>query len=218
MDLSVTQRTVVGKGLRALRREGLVPAELYGHGAKNEHLSVPAKEFGKILKEAGSSTVVYLVLGKEKHPALIHDVQKNFLTGEVEHIDFYQVRMDEKIKAMVPLEFSGESKAAKEEQAMIMKAMTEIEVEALPGDLPHSIAVDISALDALNKSVYVKDLALPKGVKVLVEDDTVVVTATPPVKEEEVAAAPAEAPDLSAIKSEAEEKVAERAAEKTDEK
>ncbi len=217
MELTVSLRETLGTKVRALRRDGLVPAELYGHGFKNEHLSVPAKEFNKVFKEAGTATVVTLVVGKDKRPALIHDVQHDYLTGEVSHVDFYQVNMNEAITAAVPLEFIGESKAVKEQQAVINKAITELEVEALPGDLPHALEVDLSALDELEKSIYVKDIKVPKGVKVLTDPETAVATATPPAKEEEVVA-PTEAPDLSAIKSEAEEKAAERAAEKADEK
>jgi large subunit ribosomal protein L25 len=214
MELAVTNREKLGKGMNALRKEGLVPAELYGHGTENVHLSVSVKEFNKVFKEAGTSTVVTLASGKEKTPAIIHDVQHNFLSGEVDHIDFYQVRMDEAITAEVQLEFVGESKAAKEHQAMIMKTMTELEVEALPGDMPHVLTVDLSLLDEIGKSVHVKDIVVPKGVKVLVDAETVVATATPPTKEEEVVVAPVV--DVTAIPTEGEEKQAERAAGKVE--
>jgi large subunit ribosomal protein L25 len=219
MELAVTSREKLGKGMRTLRKEGLVPAELYGHGSANVHLSVSLKEFNKVFKEAGTSTVVTLASGKIKTPAIIHDIQHNFLTGEVDHVDFYQVRMDEAITAAVQLEFTGESKAAKEQQAMVMKTMTELEVEALPGDMPHVLTVDLSLLDEIGKSVHVGDIAVPKGVKVLMDAETVVATATPPTKEEEVAPPPAV--DVAEIPTEGEEKKAERDAgkeEKTEEK
>jgi len=212
MDLAVQNREVTGKKVRALRKQGLIPAELYGHGKKNAHLSVPTKDFNKIFKEAGSSTVVNLSLGKEKHPAIIHEVMRDYLTGDVMHVDFYEVRMDEKIKAMVPLEFTGSAPAVKEKNAVLNKAMTEIEVEALPNDLPHSITVDVSVLADLDQSIYVKDLKKIKGVEFLVEDDAAIVTATPPAPEE--VAAPVAEVDVSAVKVETEEKKAERAAEK----
>src|SRR3984885_3633238 len=119
MDLSVKTRELEGKTVKVLRSEGFVPAELYGHGIKNLHLSVAAKEFGKVLKEAGTTTVVTLVLNTQKTPAIIHDVVKNYLTGEIEHVDFYQVRMDEKITAKIPLEFIGEAPAVKSANAVI---------------------------------------------------------------------------------------------------
>ena len=212
MDLSVKPREITGKKVSALRREGLVPAELYGHGLKNRHLSVPVKDFGKVYKEAGENTVVTLVAGKEKFPVLIYDVQRDFLTGDVAHVDFYQVKMDEKIKAHVPLEFIGEAPAVREKGAVINKAMAEVEVEAFPQDLPHRISVDLALLDDLNKTIYVKDLVLPRGVAVSVDPGTAIVTAAEPMKEEEVAAAPVA--DVSEVKVETEEKKAERVAEK----
>jgi len=212
MDLAVKNRTVTGKKVKTIRREGLVPAELYGHGLKNVHLSVAAKEFNKLFKEAGSNTVITLLLEKEKRSAIIHSVSRNYLTGDVMNVDFYEVRMDEKIKTMVPLEFTGDAPAIKEKSAVLNKAMSEIEVEALPADLPHSIKVDLSVLDDLNKSIYVKDLKLPKGVVFLVDEETAVVTATPPAPEEVVV--PVAEVDVSSVKVETEEKKAERAAEK----
>lgn len=213
MDLAVKTRESVGKKTTALRQEGLIPAELYGHGLKNKHLAVPAREFNKVFKEAGENTVVTLTTGTEKHPVLIYDVQRDFLTGEVAHVDFYAVKMDEKLKAKVPLEFIGEAPAVREKGAVLNKAMTEVEVEAFPQDLPHRLTVDISALDDFGKTIYVKDLAAPRGVEILVEAETAVITATEPMKEEEVIA-PAPEAAVGEVKVETEEKKAERAAEK----
>jgi large subunit ribosomal protein L25 len=218
MDLSVKTREITGKKVRALRREGLVPAELYGHGFKNVHLTVPVKDFSKVLKEAGTSTVVTLVLasptaptGAAKHPAIIHEVKRDYLTGDIEHIDFYQVRMDEKITAKVPVEFIGEAPAIKAFAAVINKSISEIEVEALPANLPHNLIVDLSTLTELNQSIYIRDIIVPKGVEILVDPETAVATATPPAAEEIV-----EAPvvDVADVKVESEEKKAERAAQK----
>jgi large subunit ribosomal protein L25 len=222
MDLTVKTREMTGKKVRALRREGLVPAELYGHGFKNMHLTVPVKEFTKALKEAGTSTIVTLVLGGNgtgatsatgmaKHPAIIHEVKRNYLTGDIEHIDFYQVRMDEKITAKVPVEFVGEAPAVKAFGASINKSMTEIEVEALPANLPHSLIVDLSTLAELHQSIYIRDIVVPKGVEILVDPETAVATATP-MAAEEIAEAPAV--DVADVKVESEEKKAERAAQK----
>jgi large subunit ribosomal protein L25 len=209
MELSVQPREIVGKKVRTLRKEGLVPAELYGHGTKNVHLSVPAKEFGKVFKEAGETTIITLRLGKESHPVMVHEVSRDSVMSDIVHIDFYEVRMDEKIRAHVPIEFVGESPAVKEFAAVINKAIAEIEVEAFPQDLPHSFIVDLAALDAIDKSIYVKDIVVPKGVTLHLDDDAAIATATPPKAVEEVVVE--ETPvDVSAIKSEAEEKKAER--------
>lgn len=192
-----------------LRKEGLIPAELYGHGVKNVHLSVPAKEFNKVFKEAGETTVITLHVGAKKHPVMIHEVLRDRILNDIVHIDFHEVRMDEKIRAHVPVEFVGESPAVKEFAAIINKAIAEIEVEAFPQDIPHSFVVDLAALDAIDKSIYVKDLAVPKGVTLHIESDAAIATATPPRVVEEVVVE--ETPvDVSAIASETEEKKAER--------
>jgi large subunit ribosomal protein L25 len=215
MDLAVQTREKFGKATNALRRDGFIPAELYGHGIKNEHLSISEKDFTKAFKEAGTNTIVYLCAGKEKKPAIIHDIMHDYRTGKVINVDFYAVRMDEMITAKIPLEFVNESPAVKEKAAIINKSMTEIEVEALPQDLPHAFKIDLSLLDDLNKSIYVRDIAVPKGVKILVEEGTAIATATPPLAEEKVEVAPVEA-DVSAVKVEGEEKKAERDAEKAE--
>jgi len=221
MDLSVQTREKFGKATKALRREGFIPAELYGHGMENEHLSVPVKDFMKAFKEAGTSAILYLCIGngprsdrQERKPAIIHDFTYDPITGTIAHVDFYAVRMDEMITAKIPLEFVNESPAVKEKEAIINKSMLEIEVEALPQDLPRAFKIDLSLLDDLDKSIYVRDIAVPKGVKILIEGDTAIATATPPVAEEKIeAAAPV---DVSAVKVEGEEKKAEREAEKAE--
>ncbi len=184
MNLSVKKRDLSVKP-DVLRKEGLIPAELYGHGFENLHLIVPVKEFGKCFKEAGESTVVKLdVEGEKDVNVLIHEASKNALTGEYEHIDFYRLRMDEKTKADIPFEFVGEAPAVKEKLGLLVKAMHEIEVEALPADLPHKIEVDLSGLSEVGASIYVSDLKISPNIKLLVDAETVVATITA-VHEEE---------------------------------
>ena len=213
IQLAVQPREITGKKVDALRKEGFIPAELYGHGVQNVHLMVPAKEFNKVFTRAGSSTMITLDLGKEKRPAMIHDVLRDSVRDDILHIDFYQVRLDEKITARVPFEFVGEAPAVKEKNAIINKSLSELEVEAFPQDIPHTIIVDLSVLADIDQSIYVKDIVLPKGVTIDIEGETVVATATEPISEEELAAAAAPA-DVSEIKVESEEKKAERDAEK----
>lgn len=192
MELSVQKREIFGKKVKSLREQGLIPAELYGRGFENIHLSVLAKDFSAVFKKAGESTVIKLKVESEKlkgeYNVLISDFQKSPLTNEISHIDFYSVRMDEKITAMVPLEFINESPAVKEKIGILIKAMKEIEVEALPADLPHHIEVDIGNLSDIGMSIRVKDLKINKGVKLLVDQETVVATVAEMAKEEEIAA------------------------------
>lgn len=184
MELTVQKREILGNKVEALRQQGLIPAELYGHGIENIHLSVPAKEFSKLFKKAGESTIINLDLENKKLPVLIHDVSVDHLTDQIIHIDFYQVRMDEKITASVPLEFVGEAPAVKEKGGILIKAVQEIEIEAFPVDLPHNIEVDLNELSDIGMSIRVKELKIDKKVKVLISPETMVVTVAEPVKEE----------------------------------
>ena len=216
MELQAQKREKFGKAFKALRGEGLIPAEIYGRGLENEHVAVKEKDFLKVFSEAGENTIINLKLGTEAWPVLIYDIDKDFLLGEVTHVDFYRVTMTEKIKAKIPVEFTGESLAIKDKLGILNKAMSEIEVEALPANLPHRIEVDLSPLVDLTSNIYVKDLKVPKDVHVLVDPETVVATVVPMQKEEEVA--PVATVDVATVKVEGEEKKAERDAQKGEEK
>ena len=207
MELKAEKRDKFGKSLASLREQGWIPAELYGHGVPNVHLMVQAKDFDKVHKSGSGTALLSLLVEGEKRNALIHDIQEDYLSGRPVHIDFYQVRMDEKTTGHIPIEFIGESPAVKE-GGILNRTMLEIEIEALPGDLPSKFEVDLGEIKELNQSIYVKDLRVPKGVEILVEPDTVIATVTPPMKEEEIAPAPAA--DVSEVKVETEEKKAER--------
>ena len=144
------------------------------------------KSFGKVLKEAGESTLVELVVDGKKHNVLIHDVQVDPLTDLPIHADFLSVRMDKEIHAKIPLEFIGESPAVKGESGILVKVMHEIEISALPKDLPHSIYVPMEKLEHVNDRVVASDLSLPAGVRLLAESDDVIVLVEPPRSEEEL--------------------------------
>jgi large subunit ribosomal protein L25 len=210
MELNVSLREDASN-VKEVRKSGSIPAVFYGRGMENRPLAVGKKEFDKVYREAGENTVVTLLIDGKKQPSIIYDVQHDPVSGAVLHVDFYGVRMDEKIQAAVPIEFVGESPAVKEKSGVLTKSLSEIEVEALPGDLPHAITVDISTLVDLDQSIYVKDLNVPKNVKIIPEGDTAIVTVVPPVKEEEIAPP---AMDVADVKVESEEKAAERAADK----
>jgi large subunit ribosomal protein L25 len=178
---------------------------------KNLHLSVPAKEFNKIFKEAGESTVIKLKLGvgKEEINALVYGVQRNILTGAVSHIDFYGVKMDEKIRVNIPLVFIRESKAVKE-GGVLIKAIQELEVEALPVNLPRHIEIDLTKLNEIGDSIFIKDINLGKEIKILIDAETVIATVVEPKVEEEIVAAAS----VEDIKVETEEKKEAREKEK----
>jgi len=210
MELTVQKREKLGKDANSLRKEGLIPAELYGHGVKNLHLSVPNKEFIRVFKEAGENTLIDVMVDGEKHQVMIHDVTFNPVTDMVASIDFLQVRLDELASAMVPVTFIGESSAVKEKGGLLVKNMHELEVEALPTSIPHTIEVNIEAIKEIGDSIYVKDITLPEGVTMLSEPENAIVTVTEKQEEEEVVTEVS----VDDVKVEGEEKKAERDAEK----
>jgi len=211
MELQVQKREILGKRLKSLREGGLIPAELYGHGLENIHLSVPAKEFSKVFKQAGETTVINLDFENKKIPVLIYEVSTDSLSDKIIHIDFYAVKMDEKISTSVPLEFIGEAGAIKEKEGVLIRAMQALEIKALPNDLPHHLEADLTQLSDIGMSIYVKDLEIPKGVEILVAPDTVIATVTEKTKEE-VEEKPI---TVEEVKVEGEEKKEEKEAEQT---
>jgi len=192
ITLKAEKRDIFGKKTKSIRKQGLIPAELYGRGIPNIHLSISAKDFLQAYKEAGEHSVLYLEVEGESRPVLIHSVQEHQLKPEILAVDFHQIRMDEKVKAHVPLEFQGEPPAVKEQEGILIKNMDEIEVEALPTDLPHSITVDLAGLTELDESLYVKDLPKSDKYEYVVPGDTAVVSVAAPKEEEIEEAVPEE--------------------------
>lgn len=181
-----------------IRGAGLVPAVFYGFGKESTNISVPAVEFTKVFREAGESTTVTLDVAGEKISTLIHDIQRDPVTGEATHVDFLVVDMNKEAEVSVPIEFTGLAEAEKSGVGIVMKVMHEIEVRALPADLPHSITVDITSLATLSDTIHAKDVALPKGVSLISEPEEVIAAVSAFVEETE------EAPvlDISAIEVE----------------
>ena len=165
---------------KVLRKQGSIPAVLYGHNVKNQNLSINAVEFEKALKLAGESTIVDLSVDGKNFPVLIQDVQLDNLSYRPMHADFYVVSMTEKLKANVVIEFVGEAPAVKTLGGVLFKQTSEIQVECLPADLPHNIVVDISVLKTFEDAIHVKDLKISGNVKVLSPADETVVKVQPP--------------------------------------
>ena len=209
IELKAQSRTIFGKNVRTLRRGGLIPAELYGHGKENVHLSVPAKDFARVFKTAGESTLVDLAYDSKRTPVLIHDLARDPKSGDVIAIDFYQVRLDEKITVKIPIQFEGEAPAVKSAAGVLIKAVHELEIEALPANMPAHLIVDLSTLTSIGATVHVHEIKIPAGAKVLTDSETVVAAITEQAKEEEVVAPVASVED---VKVEGEEKKAERQA------
>lgn len=204
-----------------LRKEGRLPAVLYGNKVQNVSLTIDAREFDKLLKKAGESTVVELLTDDGKiHPVLIHDIQNHYLTSVPTHVDFYEVSMTQKLKAAVVLEFTGESIAVKTLGGVLVKVLSEVEVECLPADLPHNIAVSLDILKTLQDTIHVKDLPVPAKVKIITSPDELVIKVQPPRDVEAELSTPV-VEDVSKVEGAAEEKpatTAEATPAKTEEK
>lgn len=190
MEINVIPRTILGKKVKELRNQGLIPAELYGSGVSNCHLSVSKKEFVKIFKNAGTNTVITLIQDDaSKMPVLISEVVENPISESILSVSFHQIRMDQKIQTEVPIQFTGEAPAIKKGFLPVI-TLNKVEVEALPSDIPHHFEISLQSLEDVGQSIAVKDIVLPQGVKMLVPLDTVLVTVTEKAKEVEEAPAP----------------------------
>lgn len=165
-SLNAEKRKDFGKRLAGLRQKGLMPAVLYGKSEKSESISVPLKEFQKIFKSAGETSVLELALENEKKNVMIYDVQYDPVTSAPIHADFLAVKMDEPIEANVPLVYEGDSEAVKA-GGVLVKVLHELEIKALPRDIPHKINIDISGLKTSEDKILISDLKLSSKVEIL---------------------------------------------------
>lgn len=188
ITLTATVREA-GKTLQTLRNEGLLPAVLYGHGIESRTVSLDHLQFARAFRESGENTIIALTIGKEKPVnVLVKDAELHPTTNRYIHADLFQVRMDEEIETAVPIEFSGESAAIREQGGVLVRALDEVEVMALPADIPHSIVADLSSLVSFDDVIKVGDLPVSRGVTVRNDADTVVALVEKPRSEAEIAA------------------------------
>lgn len=171
LKLDVEKRKVSGKKVKGLRRQGILPANIYGKHLKSLAIQLSFKDFEKVFKEVGETGLVeLLVAGEEKiRPALIHNVQLDPRTSQPLHTDFFQVDLKEKVTTMVPVEIVGEAMAVKDKKGVLLQTLNEVEVEALPADLPEKIAVDVSSLAEVDQEIKVGALKVSSGVVVLTD-------------------------------------------------
>ncbi len=172
--ITATKRTITGKKTKQLRKEGLLPANIYGKAVESTAIQLPVKEFFSLFKTVGETGLVYVQLDGQEKPTLIQNVQYDFLTHEPIHADFYQVNLKEKVKAMIPVELIGEAKAEGEKVGMLLHTLNEIEVEALPDRLPEKFEVDVTNLAALNDQITVADIKASEGVTILTNSEEVI--------------------------------------------
>ncbi len=200
--LKVEKRSVLGKKVKQLRKQGVFPANIYGKGITSVAVQVPFADFEKVYKEAGETGLVDIIVGSETRPVLIHNVQKDYQTKVPLHADFYQVNLKEKVKTMVPLEIIGEPKAIADKLGILMQTLNEVEVEALPADLPEKIEVNVEYLAAVDDQILVSDLKAPTGVTVLTDGGQVIAKIAELVSKEAEEQAAADAAAAEAAKAE----------------
>jgi len=216
LKLKVKKREILGKKVKKLRKRGILPGVLYGPKIKNIPLEIGLREFNNVYKEAGESSLISLQIEEKEFPVLIHDVRRDPLTGTFLHVDFYQPILTEEVEATVPLVFEGEAPAVKELGGTLVREIQEIEVKALPQNLPHEIKVNIEKLKTFDDEILIKDLELPEKVKIDREPNEIVAVVTPPEKVEEELEKPIEE-KVEEVK-EAEEKEEKKGEEKEEEK
>jgi large subunit ribosomal protein L25 len=183
--LKASHRTVLGKQVKAIRREGKLPAVIYGHNFDPIVIELDLRDTSRNLMGLAPSTLVTVDVEGTQHRTLVREKQRNKLTGTLLHVDFLAVSMTEVLRSQVYLELVGVSPAIKDLDGVLVTGMDEVEVECLPQNLPERILVDISGLKEIGDGIYVRDLAVPEGVQILEEPDTMLVLVTAQAVEEE---------------------------------
>lgn len=167
LKLTAEHRTVVRKGLGPLRRSGYLPAVLYGANKKPTPLQMNSREASKSINRISGTALIDLEVNGEIHKTLVREVQRNFVTDEILHVDFYEVAMDRLMHASIPVRLLGAAPAVTTYGGILVRGLSQIDIECLPGDLISSVEVDLSVLKEIGDALHVSDLYLPKTIKVL---------------------------------------------------
>ena len=187
LEIIAQTREQKGKKTNQLRSEGYVPGVVYGNKKENKHIKINNIDFKKVLSSAGESTLIDLSIdSKDIGKVIINDYQTDPVTDKIIHFDLYQVRMDKKIVAKVPINFVGESPAVKNEGGVLVKSHNIFEINCLPGDLIHDLEVDLSGLGHVDDIIRVKDLKISDKIEILSNPEVVVVTVAPPRTDKEI--------------------------------
>ena len=197
-SLSVESRKVFGKKVKKLRKEGVLPGNIYGKEFKSTAIQMSAKDFHTVFEQAGHSGVVDLKLANEVIPTLIHEVTYDHIDRFPLHVDFYKVNLKEKVKATVPVVVVGEPVAVTEKLGLLLQNLNEVEVEALPTDLPENIEVDVTHLAQVGDTIKVSDLKVAGDVAILAEPEQEVARIAELVSKEAEEQAAAEAAEAEA--------------------
>lgn len=184
--ISATRRTVTGKKVANLRREGKLPGVLYGRHMQATPITMDLKETSRILAGLTSSSLISVNIDGTIYRALVREKQYNFILRSLTHVDFQAVSETEKIRAKVAVELTGTSPAVKDFDGLLVTGLEELDVESLPKDLPERFVVDVSALKSIGDSIYVRDIVVPAGVEIFDDGDELIVVVTHAGAEEEI--------------------------------
>lgn len=191
--LKAEKRDVVGKRIANLRKNGILPIDLYGRDFASLNLQVSQKDFAKVYRETGKTGLIDIKVDNSTYPSLIKNVQFHPVSDEVLHVEFHKVNLKEKIKANIPVELVGDSPAVANQTGILLQTLNEIEVEALPTDLPESIKIEVAGLEQIDQQITVADVAKIEGVEILTPGEEVIVKVVEAVSQEAQAEAEAEA-------------------------
>jgi large subunit ribosomal protein L25 len=175
IELKATNRDTLGKKVRHLRREGITPIHLFGHGTQSLSLQCDTRELETVLSHAGHTGLINIKIDHEKKArmAVVRDYGRDWRNKQLVHVDFYQVRMGEKIKLDVPAVVVGEAPALRAKENMLAQELDTLHVECLPGKIPDTIKVDVSSLNEPGQAIRVKDISLDEGITILNEPELV---------------------------------------------
>lgn len=186
--IKAEKRKLTGRKVKKLRREGVLPANVYGKDVKSASIAVDLKEFLKIFKEAGETNIVEVEVNGTTKPTLIHNIQFDPVTDTPIHVDFLQVNLKQKVTAQIPIELVNESPAEKQALGTVVQYIDEVEVEALPGNLPENFEIDLSTLANVDDMIQVKNIKVDKKkIEIKNDKEQIIVKVEPPREEEEEA-------------------------------
>jgi large subunit ribosomal protein L25 len=184
--LEAQKREIIGKKVKALRREGSLPAIIYGSGIDPIPITLDTKNVTQTLRLVGANTLITIKVGKKEHLVLIRDIQREVIKRDLLHIDFQAVSLEESITSTVPIVIVGEAPAVPDHEALLVTSLEVLEIEAKAKDLPDTISVDVSELREIGDNIQVKDLSISGEVTVLDDPEEVVIVATLPTLMEEI--------------------------------
>ena len=184
--LNAEKREVLGKKVKGLRREGKLPAVIYGQEIEPMSITLETKQVNQVLKVVGANTLISIKVGKEEFLTLVREIQREVIVRDLLHLDFQAVSLEETITTSLPVVMIGVSPAVTELEGLLILGMEELQIEAKAKDLPDTISVDVSGLVEIGDNILVKDLVISGDVKILDDPDGVVIVATAPVLMDEI--------------------------------